>query len=82
MQLHSLLSGWFCSGCMLLLYFCIEVQLIYNIVLVLGVQQSDSVLYVCVCVYTLPGLCPFSSKDQLGNLWVAQPSVLTSRGRM
>ena len=35
---------------MSLLYFCIEVQLIYNIMLVLGVQQSDSVLCVCVCV--------------------------------
>ena len=25
---------------------------------------------------------PLSSKDQLGNLWVAVPSVLTSKGRV
>ena len=33
-----------------LLYFFIEVLLIYNVVLVSGVQQSDLVLCVCVCV--------------------------------
>ena len=32
-------------------HFLIEVQLIYNIVLVSGVQQGDSVLYIYVCVY-------------------------------
>ena len=32
------------------LFFFIEVQLIYNIVLVWGVQQSGSVIYMCVCV--------------------------------
>ena len=31
-------------------YF-IEVQLIYNIVLVSGVQQSDSVIYVYIYIY-------------------------------
>ena len=29
----------------------IEVQLIYNVVLVSGVQQSDSVICTCMCVY-------------------------------
>ena len=28
-------------------YFLIDVELIYNIVLVSGVQQSDSVIYIC-----------------------------------
>ena len=38
-------------------FFLIEVQLIYNVVLVSGIQQSDSVIhlysliYVCVCVH-------------------------------
>ena len=32
--------------------FFIEKQLVYNVVLVSGVQQSDSVGGVCVCVYT------------------------------
>ena len=37
------------------LFFLIDVQLIYNVVLVSGVQHSDSVehyIYTCVCVYT------------------------------
>ena len=29
----------------------IEVQLIYNIVLVLGVQQNDAVLYIYIYIY-------------------------------
>ena len=33
-----------------LFYFFIEVLLIYNVVLVSGVQQSDLVLCICVCV--------------------------------
>ena len=36
-----------------LLFFLIEVQLIYDIVLVSGGQQSDSVIYMCVHVYIL-----------------------------
>ena len=28
-----------------------EIQLIYNVMLVLGVQQSDSVLCICIYVY-------------------------------
>ena len=31
--------------------FLIEVQLIYNIVLVSGVQQSDSVIHTYICIY-------------------------------
>ena len=34
-------------------YFIVEVELIYNIVLVLGVQQGDSVKYINVYTYTL-----------------------------
>ena len=32
-------------------FFFSKVELIYNIVLVLGVQQSDSVIHICVYVY-------------------------------
>ena len=31
-------------------YFLTEVWLIYNVVLVSGVQKSDSVIYMCVCI--------------------------------
>ena len=31
-------------------FFFIEVELIYNIMLVSGVQQSDSDIYICICV--------------------------------
>ena len=34
------------------LYFLIEVELIYNVVLVSGVWQSDSVIYVCTHTHT------------------------------
>ena len=36
---------------LMILFFLIEVQLIYNVVLVLGVHQSDTVIYMCVCIY-------------------------------
>ena len=34
-----------------LILYLIEVELIYNTVLVLGVQHSDSVLYICIYIY-------------------------------
>ena len=49
------ISRIICLLKILLFYF--DVELIYNVVLVLGVQQNDSVIYIfsyiymCVCVY-------------------------------
>ena len=43
-----------CILCIYLFTFKIEEQLIYNFVLVSGVQQIDTVVRVCVCI-----LCPF-----------------------
>ena len=42
----------------LLLFFFIEVELIYNVMLVSGIQQSDSVIYVIYIyvLYTYMGL--------------------------
>ena len=50
------------------LYFSlIEEQLIYKVVLVFGVQQSDSVIYayvcVCVCVCVCARACAYSFSD-------------------
>ena len=39
--------------------FFIEVWLIYNVMLVSGIQQSDSCVCVCVCIY------PFSDSFPL-----------------
>ena len=39
-----------CLGPFILFYY-IEVQLMYNVVLVSGVQHSDSVLYIYICIY-------------------------------
>ena len=38
--------------------FFFEVQLIYNVVLVPGVQQSDSVLYIYIYIHTFSDFFP------------------------
>ena len=43
-----------------LFYFFIEVLLIYNVVLVSGVQQSDLVLCICVCVCVCVCVCEYT----------------------
>ena len=40
-----------CDSGILSFFFLIEIYLIYSIVLVSGIQQSDSVMYVCVYIY-------------------------------
>ena len=40
------------EGAILCSFFKIEIWLIYNVVLVSGIWQSDSDIYMCVCVYT------------------------------
>ena len=45
--------------------FFIGVQLIYNIVLVSSVQQSESVIYICTFFFTIPFLYrPLQSTEQ------------------
>ena len=46
----SILADSSCRAQLKSFFYFIEVQLIYNIVCVWGVQQSGSVIYVCVCI--------------------------------
>ena len=39
-----------CRDCILSPFFIIEVQLVYNVVLITAIQQSDSVICICVCI--------------------------------
>ena len=56
-------------------FLVIEVQLIYNVVLVSGVQQSDSVMCMYVCV-----LSCFSCVQLFVTLWTAACQALLSVG--
>ena len=42
---------WLLTGIVLFLFFSIEVELIYNIVLISGVQQSNSVIHIHMYVF-------------------------------
>ena len=48
-QLPNILYKWFVLDNLL---FSIEVELIYNVVLVSGVQQSDSVIYTYISFFS------------------------------
>ena len=39
------------GGCLASFYFLLEVYLIYNAMLVSGIQQSDSVIHTYVCIF-------------------------------
>ena len=55
----------------------------YNVVLVSGIQQSDSVIDIYVCVYTHIYLLLFSHSfvsDSLETLWTVAPKALLSMG--
>ena len=52
-KLHEVLKLLLLVNCALVyIYFLIEVELIYNIVLVSGVQQSDSVFYIYIFFFS------------------------------